>query len=225
MVPDYFYHFTDIHNAVGIIEREWIYGRAQAQERELMRNDNVSRVVIDMTEDNKKTYGRLYFRPLTPTQYHNEGYKQESIRQSEINANCPVPVFFMLSVERTMSLDRAKFAEKGIAGNHSGISQGVEAFAALNFQKIYHDGSYNTQTDGGIKAFKHAEIIREGGFPLWRLIRGIACRSNAERETLLYLLRKSSSIAYEAYKNRIQYAPLKRMFYNNEMFNGENTFV
>lgn len=66
--PDYFYHFTDIHNAIGIIESGWIYGRVQAQEKKLMLNDNASRVVIDMTDDNKKTYGRLYFRLLTPTQ-------------------------------------------------------------------------------------------------------------------------------------------------------------
>lgn len=77
--PDYFYHFTDVHNAVSIIESGWIYSRTQAQAKDIMVNDNASRVVIDMTGDEKKTYGRLYFRPLTPTQYHNEGYKPEFI--------------------------------------------------------------------------------------------------------------------------------------------------
>lgn len=98
--PDYFYHFTDIHNAVNIIESGWIYSREQAQAKDIMVNDNASRVDIDMTGDDKKTFGRLYFRPLTPTQYHNEGFKPEIVRQSDINASCPVPVFFLLSVEK-----------------------------------------------------------------------------------------------------------------------------
>ena len=34
-----------------------------------MVNDNASQVVIDMTGEDKKTYGRLYFRPLTPRYY------------------------------------------------------------------------------------------------------------------------------------------------------------
>ncbi len=216
--PDFFYHFTDVHNAVNIIESGWIYSRAQAQAKDIMVNDNASRVVIDMTGDDKKTYGRLYFRPLTPTQYHNEGYKPEELRNQEINASCPVPIFFLLSVEKTMALDNTKFAEKGIAGNNNNIKQGYEEFAKLNFEKIYHDGPYDPQIDSNIKAYRHSEIIREGGFPLPRIIRGIVCRSNAERETLLYLLRRKSSNVYNYYKEYIMYAPSKRMFYENGVF-------
>lgn len=216
--PDYFYHFTDIHNAVGIIESGWIYSRRQAQVKDIMVNDNASRVVIDMTGDDKKTYGRLYFRPLTPTQYHNEGYKPKSVRKSEINASCPVPVFFLLSVEKTMGLDNVKFAEKGIAGGRNNIQQGSLAFSHLNFAKIYHDGPYNTQEDGDILQYRHSEIIREGGFPLPQIVRGIVCRSNAERETLLYLLKRKSEKIYNSYKKLIMYAPSKRMFYNNGIF-------
>lgn len=55
------------------------------------------------------------FRLLTPTQYHNEGYKPEEIRDNTINANCPVPVFLCLSANATLSLDGTLFAEKGLA--------------------------------------------------------------------------------------------------------------
>lgn len=216
--PDFFYHFTDVHNAANIIESGWIYSRADAKARQVMVNDNASRMVIDMTDDEKKTHGRLYFRPLTPTQYHNEGYKPESVRNKDINANCPVPVFFLLSVEKTMALDHVMFAEKGIAGGREDIAQGTDAFVKLNFQKIYHDGSYNPETDSDIKEYRQSEIIRAGGFPVHNLIRGIVCRSNAEKETLLHLLKKKSIPLYNAYKGRILYTPEKRMFYNNGIF-------
>ena len=216
--PDYFYHFTDVHNAVSIIESGWIYSRTQAQAKDIMVNDNASRVVIDMTGDEKKTYGRLYFRPLTPTQYHNEGYKPESVRKREINASCPVPVFFLLSVGKTMRLDNVRFAEKGIAGGRNDIQQGELAFSRLNLKKIYHDGPYSIQEEADIVQYRQSEIIREGGFPLPQIIRGIVCRSNAERETLFYLLRRKSEKIYNAYKKLIMYAPSKRMFYNNGIF-------
>lgn len=125
---DFFYHFTDVHNAVGIIESGWIYSRNKAEAENLMVNDNASRVVIGMTGSNKKIYGRLYFRPLTPTQYHNEGYKPPGTRNREIDASCPVPIFFLLSVEKTMALEGTRFAERGISGNRSYIQSGMEHF-------------------------------------------------------------------------------------------------
>lgn len=61
--PDYFYHFTDVHNAVSIIESGWIYSRTQAQAKDIMVNDNASRVVIDMTGDEKKHMEDYIFAP------------------------------------------------------------------------------------------------------------------------------------------------------------------
>ena len=93
--PAYFYHFTDIHNAIGIIDKMWIYGRKTAVESNLMKSDNASENVISLTNDYVKNYARLYFRPKTPTQFHTEGYKPSHIRNKNINALCPVPIFFL----------------------------------------------------------------------------------------------------------------------------------
>lgn len=100
--PNYFYHFTDVHNAASIIGSGWLYSRAKAYKENIMMNDNASRVVIESTNSDNKIYGRLYFRPLTPTQYHSEGFKPKSVRNQDINASCPIPIFFLLSVEKTM---------------------------------------------------------------------------------------------------------------------------
>ena len=82
--PKYFYHFTDIRNALEIIDKGWIYARHKATESKLMHSDNASPSVILVSSSKIKDYARLYFRPKTPTQYHNEGYKPEEIRQSDI---------------------------------------------------------------------------------------------------------------------------------------------
>lgn len=63
--PKYFYHFTNIENALGIIEKGWIYGRQEAVESNLMGTDNASPSVISVSQNKIKEYARLYFRPRT----------------------------------------------------------------------------------------------------------------------------------------------------------------
>jgi|GEM_PF-3085098 len=223
--PDYFYHFTDVHNAAKIIGDGWIYSREKANQERVMENDNASRVVIEITNSANKIYGRLYFRPLTPTQFHNEGFKPESVRNKDINASCPIPVFFLLSVEKTMQLDGVKFAERGISGNRHDIKVSEEEFSKLNFSKIYHDGAYDSNVHWDIREYRQSEVLCEGGFPIQSTIRGIMCRSNAERETLLYLLKKYSLRVYASYKKLIMYNPKARMFYGNGIFIKEVSIV
>ena len=86
----YFYHFTNIENALGIIEKGWIFGRHEALENNLMLTENASPSVISVSQNKIKEYARLYFRPRTPKQYHNEGYKPKDIRDKDVTANCPL---------------------------------------------------------------------------------------------------------------------------------------
>ena len=215
--PNFLYHFTDVHNASNILYEGVIWSRHLAEDKHVMENDNASHVVIAATNQDNKCYGRLYFRPLTPTQYHNEGYKPQAARDSAINANCPVPVFLCLSANATLNLPGTYFAEKGLAGCRHNIRSGVDEFKNLNFQKIYHDGWYPPDS-ADIKEYRHSEVIHENGFPVEPLLRGILCRSEAERETLLFLLGQYSMRLYNTYKKKIIYNPKCRCFYNNGIF-------
>ena len=214
---DYLYHFTDVHNVVSILYNGWIYSRSQAIANHTMVNDNASRAVIEATRNENKGYARLYFRPLTPTQFHNEGYKPVEVRKTDINANCPIPVFLCLGVNETLQLPGTKFAERGISGLHNDIKEGLEEFQKLEFSKIYHDGWFLPE-DREIIEYRQSEVIREGGFPIWLLLKWIICRTQAERETLLFLLRQCSIRLYNTYKDRILYEPRLRCFYNNGIF-------
>ena len=102
VVAHFFYHFTDVHNAVNILKSGWIMSRQYVSDNKIMEHDNASKAVIQATKTINQSYGRLYFRPLTPTQYHKEGFKPHEIRNTEIDASCPVPVFLCLSSLATL---------------------------------------------------------------------------------------------------------------------------
>ena len=92
--PKFAFHYTDVTNAVSILSSGFLYSRADATHLRVMENDNASRQVIDMTDSAVVSKVRFYFRPLTPTQYYNEGYKHPALRyDGDENANVPVPIF------------------------------------------------------------------------------------------------------------------------------------
>lgn len=217
--PKYFYHFTNIQNALGIIDSGWIYGRQEAVENNLMKTDNASPSVISVSQNRIKEYARLYFRPRTPTQYHNEGYKPEHIRETDINANCPVPIFFFLDSNTVLNMDGVKFSEISCAGQRDLILlSGTEEFESLPFNKIYHDGYIAADERDDIVKHRHAEVVRLNGLPIKDVIKGIACRSVAEKQTLLYLLQTQHPKAYQAYRPIIRYSPELNLFFNNGIF-------
>lgn len=215
--PNFLYHFTDVHNASSILNQGWIYSRERVEEQHIMANDNASNAVISATSEDSKCYGRLYFRPLTPTQFHNEGYKPIEVRKSDLNASCPVPVFFCLNANATLHYYGTKFAEKGIAGHRHNIQHGVEKFSELNFSKIYHEGWF-TEEEKDIIEYRHSEVIREEGFPVEPLLKCILCRSMAEKETLLFLLKQFSLRMYNTYRDKILYKPKLKCFFNNGIY-------
>src|SRR5690349_6275747 len=91
--PDYLFHFTDIQNALNILKHGFLLPRNKAKELKLMATDNASPDVISKTGGKWKNYVRLYFRPRTPTQYKNEGFRP--LGQRELGgAHCPVPIVF-----------------------------------------------------------------------------------------------------------------------------------
>lgn len=216
---NYLFHFTDINNAVNIIKNNMIYPRNYVNSNHLAKNDNASIDVINNTDDYKKDYARLYFRPLTPTQYHNEGYIPPKAR-GNISANCPVPVFFLLNLEKTLSYEGTEFAEKGLAGHiKNNIMSGKDNFANLKFDKIYHTGSYDIINNPEIKNYRQSEVIRKGGFPLKDLIEGMICRSIAEKDTLLFLLKKElPEEEYTFWLDKIRCFQKRKCFYNNGIF-------
>ena len=201
--PLYAYHFTDIQNAVSILKEEYLYSRYDAKRFNIMRNDNASRQVIDMTHSGATADVKFYFRPLTPTQYYNEGFKHPDLRYcGDINANVPVPVFFAFDLESLLSMDNVYFSEKSQAGEGCRLCNTPEEFSQFNFDQIYNN-SWMRNIDEE-KKYRQAELVTKGPFPINSCLYAILCRNEVEKITLLNLLRDESPKTYTKYKDKIK---------------------
>ena len=213
--PKFAFHYTDVTNAVSILSSGFLYSRFKAKNMHLMQNDNASRQVIDMTNSQVMSQVRFYFRPLTPTQYYNEGYKHPALRyEGDENANVPVPVFFLFDLEKLLALPGVQFSETSQAGHGAALYSGVEAFSKLNFDSIYDNTFENLEAT---KAYRHAEIVHPDSLAISSCIKTILCRNSLERTTLLNLLRDENPLAATKYKSIIK-VPKQDVFENNGLF-------
>lgn len=183
------YHFTSLENAVNIVRTGYIYSRKLADQNGLMKNDNASESVISQTKDYVKDYARFYFRPKTPTQFNNEGFKQVGYRMhnkngiSDIHADIPVPVFFVFDLNEMLSSGNVFFSEISLAlQTPSELKSGPASFEKLPFDKIY-------QTYSKERKYKHAEIVIKDKYPLDAGLQGIYFRSEGERKTFIRRIR------------------------------------
>ncbi len=196
------FHYTDVENAINILKSGFLFSRVNAENLKVMKNDNASRQVIDMTYSNASSYVRFYFRPLTPTQYHNEGFKHGNLRYChDQNANVPVPVFFIFDLEKILSMPDTRFSEKTLAGTGCAIHSGPHEFSKLNFGLIYGNGSMNDSEEE--KKYRQAEIVYPGKFEVKPFLKAIACRNDVERKTLLNMLRREELGLFNEYKKMI----------------------
>lgn len=214
--PRFAYHNTDITNAVSILDSGKLYSRIDAEEFGIMENDNASRKVINMTQTEATSCVRFYFRPLTPTQYYNEGYKHPKLRyHADENANMPVPVFFVFDLEKLLSLPGVKFSEKKRSGyGGAPLKSGIEEFSELDFDKIYDNSFDNFSIT---KDYRHAEIQHPTAMEIDNCLTKILCRNNIEKVSLMTLLSERNRLSFEKYKNIIAICK-EDMFENNGLF-------
>jgi hypothetical protein len=185
--PRYVYHFTDVHNAASIVQSGHLYSRAEAERRELMRVDNASPEIIQRTQPEHLKYVRLYFRPRTPTQYCNEGIRP--INQRELGgAHCPIPVYFCFDGLTVLALDETEFSDGNMGSARASHSGEREFFLNIPFHLVFHNRWFTPDERDEIVFRRHAEVLVPGSLPLDPALKFIACRSVAERQTLLHLL-------------------------------------
>lgn len=219
--PKFAYHHTDVSNAVNILNTGFLYSRDNAQKLGLMLNDNASRQVIDMTNISVLSNVRFYFRPLTPTQYFNEGYKHPALRyDNDSKANVPVPVFFLFDLAKLLSLEGVKFSERRQAGKGADLCESAEEFSKFDFKKIYSKGFDNFEEN---KPYRHAEILHPDSMNIDICLDTILCRNSVERMTLLNLLRIKNRAQYFKYKDKIKICK-SDMFEHNGLYITECNF-
>jgi hypothetical protein len=181
----YVFHFTEIQNAVEILKSGILLCRANAVQTGAMRNDNASQDVIRNTKLAHMDFVRLYFRPRTPTQYNNEGIRPAA--QRSMNSRCDVPIFFCFDVVEILTRDDVQFSTGNLAAHGCPIGNTDDFFKSIPFDLVFHTGPFD-QTQREIVFHRHAEVLIPKSLSLKPALRFIACRSEAERQTLLHLL-------------------------------------
>lgn len=97
----YCYHFSHVENIIFVLKDGELLARSEAIHLDKMISDNASEQIIQLTNSKYKDYVRMYFRPKSPTQFHNEGFKtKQQLRMSSLDAQCPVPVFLFFDIEK-----------------------------------------------------------------------------------------------------------------------------
>jgi hypothetical protein len=183
--PRFVFHYTNLQNAVSILDTGTLYSRHDAIRRGLMRTDNASASVVDHTADRWKRHVRLYFRPRTPTQFRNEGIRPRNLRP--MDAHCPVPVFLLFDSAEILTRRETLFSGQSLARRGGAFEDSAKSFVKLPFEKIYHNTWLAGEQKDDIKACRHAEVVVPDSLDL-NSLKYIWCRSQAEKSTLLHLM-------------------------------------
>lgn len=188
--PRYIYHFTDVQNAARILSEGVLYSRYEATNRNRMVVDNASPEIIKNTDPVYTHFVRLYFRPRTPTQYCNEGIRP--LENRELGAHCPVPIYFCFDALELLSQDNVEFSDGNMASPRAIHNDTRELFLNIPFHYVYHNGAFPPTIRDEIIFRRNAEVLVPEKLGFAHLV-FIACRSEAERQTLLHLLPKNKS--------------------------------
>lgn len=184
--PDFLFHHTNILNVVGILTLGELISRKEALSRGISFSDSASQEVLSGTNERWKDHVRFYFRPKTPTLYHVEGIRPK-FRQSFAGAHCPVPIYLLFDSKALLCAQGTKFSTGSLASSGTEVFSSAREFKNLPFNHIYHTGRLNEAEKRAIIYHRHAEVIVPQKITLSHLKR-IWCRSQAEYETLHYLL-------------------------------------
>jgi len=184
---EFLFHYSDILNIISILNSGKLYSRTKALELGLMQNDNADDDVIEHTGISAKEYVRFYFGALTPTQYHNEGFKSKNNIQR--NAHCPVPIFLLFDFVNILSREESCFSSGNIASSGADIYSNIEDLDKLEFEYIYHRESlYGVSNPSHITYCRHSEVLIPTELNIYDCLEYVIVRSEAEKQTLLHYL-------------------------------------
>ena len=183
--PAYLFHCTDILNIVSILHQGEIVSRSRLTSVGQLPMDIASPAIIERTDRKWQDYVRLYFRPRTPTQHNNEGFRP--VDQRERNSHCPVPVYFIFDALAVLSRSDSCFSDGNLGADNARVNGDVSFLKQIPFDLVYHDTWFGPAERAQIVHHRNAEVLVPQRMGLENL-RYIVCRSDAEYKTLLHLL-------------------------------------
>lgn|SRR5574341_319591 len=221
--PQFAFHFTDLRNAVNILECGRIYSRNRLNELGIQFVDGASPEMIERTSEADKSKVRFFFRPRTPTQYRNEGVRPAN--QIQLHAHVPIPVFLLFDLVDLLTRLNCTWSNRSVATTFFDEEGDIEFLRSMPFKDIYHN-SFLPEDENRkreLVARRHAEILIPDEVEL-DCLKEIHCRSKAEKDTLLFLLSPQARAKWfnNAYSDGRRQLFYKRWTYVDQVSLGRN---
>jgi hypothetical protein len=161
----------------------------------LSRDDSNATRPLDVAEPsiiNNRTaahaFGRLYFRPRTPTQFCIEGIRKPT-EYYKGTKHCPTIGVLVFDTKTILMMDGVKFTPANMQSHGTRSDSSEEFFQTIDFASVYHEGPFAAAEKAAIIARRCAEVLVPSPLPLNAgALRWVYCRSNAERMYLLDML-------------------------------------
>ena len=209
--PYYLFHSTAIQNVMSILTSGELLSRKRLGATGRLKVDIAAPDIIDRTDANSLDHVRLYFRPRTPTQFNNEGFRPKG--QWAYNSHCPIPVYLMFDAIAVLSRADCRFTDGNVAAGVA-LKSSVAELNRIPFEWVYHDKWFDPPDRSKIIFHRNAEVLVPQRLDLQSL-RAICCRSQAEYDTFMYLLPHKIRAQWV---NKIVVRPDWRLFHNKWTF-------
>lgn len=205
--PSRLFHHAPIENALEILRSGELLSRNDAIAR--MKRDIAGVGVIDSSNRAHK-FGRLYFRPRTPTQFHIEGIRRAEECQ-QYGTQAPILFMFVFEARRVLSIPGVHFADQNM---QTGIVErdDEDYFSKIPFAKVFHDSADGS--DSVVRRHRCAEVLVPSPMSINGTLQYVLCRSIPEREFLIHELGPAS----EGWLRRIIVSDDLRVFFKRRTF-------
>jgi len=106
--PSRLFHHTPIENAAIILTQQKLLSRIDS---EAHRKRDVAGAAVIQNRDRAHQFGRLYFRPRTPTQYWIEGIRKAGdYWNNDPQAHAPTLLMLIFDARKILTQDRVRFS-------------------------------------------------------------------------------------------------------------------
>jgi hypothetical protein len=138
-------------------------------------------------------FGRMYFRPRTPTQFHIEGIRRDGeYYNNELGAHAPMLFMFVFSAKSVLSFPDTQFFVGNMQSAGTWFGPSLEDFKQITFERVFHEGPFSAD-DGPITFCRCAEVLAPSPLPIENHLQAIICRTRAERQTLLHRIGEAAA--------------------------------
>lgn len=183
--PSRLFRHEPLENTVKILKSGALLSRSDA-EGDIARDIAPAEIIGRRTAAHK--FVRMYFRPKSPTQYHIEGIRKPA--ELYQGSQAPVLVIMVFGAEDTLTKPEVRFSDGNMQSPATEKGSTDEEFQAIPFEQVFHEGAFEPRAQLGIDIVRRrcAEVLVPSPLPLEGNLKGVLCRSPAERATLLHLL-------------------------------------